>query len=74
MPGGLVWMRQDNLRYNRNLKPEIGQNVEFNTEYSSKYFDFRAAGFVQLISNYINQFSSTCNQLARARYYLCAWL
>ncbi|GAA7082168.1 hypothetical protein Kyoto48A_13400 [Helicobacter pylori] len=59
MPGGLVWMRQDNLRYNRNLKPEIGQNVEFNTEYSSKYFDFRAAGFVQLISNYINQFSST---------------
>ncbi len=59
MPGGLVWMRQDNLRYNRNLKPEIGQNVEFNTEYSSQYFDFRAAGFVQLISNYINQFSST---------------
>ncbi|WP_316244755.1 TonB-dependent receptor [Helicobacter pylori] len=59
MPGGLVWMRQDNLRYNRNLKPEIGQNAEFNTEYSSQYFDFRAAGFVQLISNYINQFSST---------------
>ncbi|WP_104713484.1 TonB-dependent receptor domain-containing protein [Helicobacter cetorum] len=59
LPVGLVWMRQDNLRYDKHLKPEIGQNFEFNIEYNSEYFDFRAAGFTQLISNYINKFTST---------------
>ncbi len=57
LPGDGVYMRQQDLRYVKNLKPEVGQNSEVNIDWQSKYFSGRAAGFYQTISNFINQYA-----------------
>ncbi|MGL2780947.1 TonB-dependent receptor [Helicobacter pylori] len=56
LPGDGVLMRDPTVIYQRNLRPSIGQNVEFNVDYNSKYFNVRGAAFYQVINNFINSY------------------
>ncbi|WP_120803767.1 TonB-dependent receptor [Helicobacter pylori] len=59
MPGDGVYMRQNDLRYAKNIKPEVGSNAEFNIDYSSQYFSGRAAAFYQALDNFISQYAQS---------------
>ena len=56
LPGDGVLMRDPTVIYQRNLRPAIGQNVEFNVDFNSKYFNVRGAAFYQVINNFINSY------------------
>lgn len=56
LPGDGVLMRDPSVIYEKNLKPAIGQNVEFNLDYNSPYFNVRGAGFYQVINNFVNSY------------------
>uniref|UniRef100_UPI000EAF6AD1 TonB-dependent receptor domain-containing protein n=1 Tax=Helicobacter vulpis TaxID=2316076 RepID=UPI000EAF6AD1 len=56
LPGDGVLMRDPSVIYEKNLKPAIGQNVEFNIDYNNPYFNVRGAGFYQVINNFVNSY------------------
>ncbi|BCZ17138.1 Iron-regulated outer membrane protein FrpB [Helicobacter sp. NHP19-003] len=56
LPGDGVLMRDPSVIYEKNLKPTIGQNVEFNIDYNNPYFNVRGAGFYQVINNFVNSY------------------
>lgn len=56
LPGDGVLMRDPSVIYEKNLKPAIGQNAEFNLDYNSPYFNVRGAGFYQVINNFVNSY------------------
>ncbi|CCM73655.1 iron-regulated outer membrane protein (frpB) [Helicobacter heilmannii ASB1.4] len=56
LPGDGVLMRDPTVIYEKNLKPTIGQNVEFNIDYNSPYFNVRGAAFYQVINNFVNSY------------------
>ncbi len=56
LPGDGVLMRDPSVIYQKNLKPAVGQNVEFNIDYNSPYFNVRGAAFYQVINNFVNSY------------------
>ncbi|WP_104706795.1 TonB-dependent receptor domain-containing protein [Helicobacter bizzozeronii] len=56
LPGDGVLMRDPSVIYQKNLKPTIGQNAEFNIDYNSPYFNVRGAAFYQVINNFVNSY------------------
>ncbi|WP_104747508.1 TonB-dependent receptor domain-containing protein [Helicobacter cetorum] len=62
LPGDGVLMRDPTVIYQRNLKPAIGQNVEFNVDFNSKFFNVRGAAFYQVINNFVNSYGQDASK------------